>query len=569
MARATAPRLSTSSIDSSNETASLLTHEPSQLSQTQQSQPRENWAGFDDFSGLPWHRKPSIYWLIPPFFLFALAFGGTAVPKVNLTLSLICKHHFSERVVDDPTFIVTPVVLGADNPQCHDPEVQKITSQFMAITTCISGILSAIAAPRLGELSDRYGRRKLLGIASLGGVLAEIVVIVAARFPEVVNYRWLILGAVFDGMAGSYTAGSILSHAYTSDCTPPSKRGVAIGYLHACLNTGVAVGPVIAAYFIKATGSLLSIFYVALASHLVYIFLVTSVIPESLSKSRQLASRRSYKLENSRMKQSGPSWLARKNPLQPLRILWPKNRALRQNLVSLAAIDTAVMGIAMAVGVTLILYSGYMFNWSTLETSKFISMVSTVRSLVLLIGGPLLNYWFRQRPARKQAEAMAGEGEDTSDLLKTMEHQSKGADALDVIIIRFALLSDFLGMLGYFFASSGRTFILSGVITALGGLCGASTQGAASKHVPSEQVGQLLGAMGLLQAGSRFILTFIFSTVYAATIETAPNAVFGIVAVFLAGAVVASMLVRTGVYSEEMDEPGTLPPSPCADELVI
>ncbi|KAL5612026.1 hypothetical protein BROUX41_000411 [Berkeleyomyces rouxiae] len=567
MAPSTTPRLAVST-SPPEETIGLLSDDQPQT-RTPAPLPRENWAGFDDFAGLPWHHRPSISWLIPPFFLFALAFGGTIVPKINLTLSLICRAHFAERAINEPGFVFAPVILGADNPQCRDPDVQRITSQFMAVVTCTGGILSAFAAPRLGELSDRYGRRKLLGIASMGGALAEVVVILAAKFPDAINYRWLMLAAIFDGMAGSYTAGSILSHAYTSDCTPPSRRGVAIGYLHACLNIGMAVGPVLAAYCIKATGSLLFVFYVALVCHLVYIVTVTFVIPESLSKSRQLASRESYRLQDRRMKRAGFSWIARQNPLQPLQVLWPKNPALRRNLVALAAIDTAVMGAAMALGVTVILYSGYMFNWSTFDTSKFVSTVSSVRSIVLLVVGPALNYWFRQRPARKQAEAMTIDGASANDILKTIEHQSKGADTLDISIIRFALVSDLLGVLGYFFATSGNLFLASGIITAFGGLCGASTQGAASKHVPSEQVGQLLGAMGLLQAGSRFILTFVFSTVYASTIETAPNTVFGILAIFLIGAVAASMLIRTRVHSEDMDESEDLPASPCADELFI
>lgn len=33
--------------------------------------------------------KFQMYWLLPNFFLFALAFGGIIVPKLNLILSLV------------------------------------------------------------------------------------------------------------------------------------------------------------------------------------------------------------------------------------------------------------------------------------------------------------------------------------------------------------------------------------------------------------------------------------------------------------------------------------------------
>lgn len=47
--------------------------------------PRKNsWTGHKDFEGLPWWQKPSVFWLLGPFFLFTLAFGGSLVPKLNL-----------------------------------------------------------------------------------------------------------------------------------------------------------------------------------------------------------------------------------------------------------------------------------------------------------------------------------------------------------------------------------------------------------------------------------------------------------------------------------------------------
>ena len=48
------------------------------------SPPKPIWEGAADFEGLPWYRRPSVYWLIGPYFLFTLAFGGSLVPKLNL-----------------------------------------------------------------------------------------------------------------------------------------------------------------------------------------------------------------------------------------------------------------------------------------------------------------------------------------------------------------------------------------------------------------------------------------------------------------------------------------------------
>jgi hypothetical protein len=45
---------------------------------------KDSWIGDAEFAGLPWWRRPSVFWLLGPFFLFTLAFGGCLVPKLNL-----------------------------------------------------------------------------------------------------------------------------------------------------------------------------------------------------------------------------------------------------------------------------------------------------------------------------------------------------------------------------------------------------------------------------------------------------------------------------------------------------
>lgn len=45
---------------------------------------QDEWDGYKDFEGLPWWRRPSVFWLLGPFVMFTLAFGGVMVPKLNL-----------------------------------------------------------------------------------------------------------------------------------------------------------------------------------------------------------------------------------------------------------------------------------------------------------------------------------------------------------------------------------------------------------------------------------------------------------------------------------------------------
>ncbi|KAK3318468.1 major facilitator superfamily domain-containing protein [Apodospora peruviana] len=539
------------------------------------SSPRnDSWVGLKAFEGLPWWKTPSVWWLLFPYALFTLAFGGSAVPKLNLMIDLICNQYFADKSAHDPDFTFIPVLLGDDNPQCrHIPEVLRRVATFSLMVSVMTGILSSLTAPKLGAMSDRYGRKRMLVICSFGGIVGEVITILAAKYPETVHYNWLLLGAFCDGLLGSFTAGSVLIHSYTSDCTPPSQRGVAIGYLHSCLFTGLAFGPLLAGYFVEWMHSLLSIFYVTLACHVFFILFVASVIPESLSKSHQIRAREKHAAKV-RVQGPVPEWAASvaskvpfgkyfgesmrsiktANPLAPLDILFPKGpgaKKLRRNLLTLAAIDTSILGAAMSTGGVIVLYTQDKFGWGNLESSQFISLVSMVRVVVLLGIFPAINYIFRIRPeARRRRETGVA-----------LVERNAGADKLDIWILRTALLSDVIGVIGYVFVRNSALFVTCAVITAFGGLGSATISASLTKHVPAERVGQLLGAIGLLHALSRIVAPILFNGLYAATVKVYPQAFFVLLAAVFVAALGAAFIVRPGVYMEDDYEPLPVPSS--------
>ena len=488
-------------------------------------------------------------------------------PKLTLAriIDLICQKHFLDQLRDDPNFCFTPVVIGAENPQCKTPEVQKLVAEFTLILSVVVGLLSAITAPKLGELSDRYGRKGLIIFSSTGGIANEIITILAARFPASVPYQILIVGSIFDGLGGSFTAGSVLSHSYASDCTPPSKRGVAMGYLHACLFSGFALGPLLAGYFVELTGTLVSVFYVTLACHIIFILFIFFITPESLSMKRQLLAREKHDEEQMMLQHSG--WYSRlmggkTNPLAPLRILVPPGREkapIRRNLVTLAICDFVILGSAMASSSIVLLYSELVFGWTNLETNQFVSFLASIRVFVLMAIFPLITWCFRTRPMQKaRAKVLAAEQQSLGgsgsawNQDESPEHHAaalqpetnSGADSLDIWLLRVSVLSDMLGALGYVLVRTPALFVLSGAVTAFGGIATATIQASATKHVPPQMVGQLLGAIGLLHAIGRIFTPVLFNGLYAATVKTFPQAFFVLLLGCFAFAFVSSWFVR-------------------------
>jgi len=459
-----------------------------------------------------------VYWLLPPFALFTLAFGGVVVPRLDLIISLICREYFSDRAVQDPSFQFMPIMLGSSNPQCNVPEVQALVSKFQLYGSLISGILAAIVSPKLGALSDQYGRTKMMCVSILAMVMNEVMTILVAIYPDMLSVNWILLGYFFDGLGGSFIAAMALSYAYASDCTIPEKRNVVFGYYQGSLFAGIAFGPILAGYIVKATGKLLTPFYVALSLHLVILVSLLFIVPESLTKERQMAAREKKHVKDdgegaSRTWSSAPIRIFKtSNLLAPLSILWPTgpgtNPAVRRNLVLIAAVDTTMFGVAMGSMTVILLYSKYMFKWDTFNTTAYVSIVNTSRVITLLVLLPILTRLVRGPVA-------AGS-----------KPKNSGSDMFDLSIIRTAIFFDLLGYVGFTLARTGPLFILFGAIASIGGMGSPTLQAALTKHAPPDKTGQVLGAMGLLHAGARVVAPIVFNLIYAKTVGGFAQTVF-------------------------------------------
>ncbi|KAF7885573.1 uncharacterized protein EAF02_004082 [Botrytis sinoallii] len=528
-----------------SETAPLLGNERAHEGQSSGGSEETSWEGHGDFAGLTWWHKPSVYWLLFPFFLLALAVGGIIVPKLNLILALVCRSYLAERFSQDPNFLFAPVLLGSDNPQCRIPEVQSLVTKFMLAITVITGIISAIMSPVLGAWSDRYGRKKILVISSFGSFLTEIVTILAGKYPDIVSYKWLLAGAVFDGLCGSFIAGMALTHAYAADCTAPPKRAVAFAYFHACLFSGIAFGPLLAAALLRLTDSLLTVFYVALGIHTFFILFLLFVVPESLTQKRQEIAREKHAVEG--LLTANQTWLGSlisKNPLSTLKVLWPtgggNTKHVRANLVLLATVDTIIFGVAMGVMTVIIYYSGFQFGWKTSETSLYMSVVNSTRVFTLVVILPIFNYLARTIPRRRQRRE--------SGLVIPENHS--GADSTDLIVIRISIICEIIGYLGFTVARSGPLFVVSGIMASMGGVGSPTLQSALTKHVPHDQIGQLLGATGLLHALARVVCPTIFNLIYAQTVGTYTQTVFLVLTACFVLAFTFSWFIRPNVSLE-------------------
>ena len=456
------------------------------------------------------------------------------MPKTYLIQDLICRDLLADRSLRDPSFTFAPINPGGGNPQCDDDsEVQKKTAMFSMYMNLLAGFFSAIVAPHFGALSDRIGRKPVIVFATFGGFVGELITIIVGRNPDNVSVNWILLGSITDGLCGSFTTSMALCFAYASDCTPPEIRGVAFGRFHACLFAGVALGPMFAAALIKATGSILGPFYFALACHIFFITFTLLVVPESLSKERQLMARERRAAES---QNTYSSLLKDANIFAPLSVLRPKgpgtSSALRRNLLALATIDTLMFGVAMGTMQLVLIYARGRFHWDPIAAAEFMTAGNVCRVLALVVILPLLTRWFRS---------------------PSTQHSSghTGSDKLDIGLIRAVILFDLVGYMGYAFTPSGAIMILSGMVASFGGIGPPTLQSSLTKHVPADRTGQMLGASALLHAIARVLSPIIFNLIYTRTVATFPGFVFLCLGSIFVLVFILSWFIKPGVYLDE------------------
>lgn len=170
--------------------------------------------------------------------------------------------------------IISPIVPFLVQPYTSNQGEQAIV---VTLLTSVYAVCVFFAAPGLGALSDKYGRRPVLLVCLLGSAIGYLVFGIGGAL-------WVLFaGRIIDGITGG-TISTIF--AYFADNIPPEHRTKYFGWMSAVVGVGGVIGPTLGGLLAKF-GYSVPMYFGAIITllNVVYGFFF---MPESLDKNNRL-----------------------------------------------------------------------------------------------------------------------------------------------------------------------------------------------------------------------------------------------------------------------------------------
>ncbi|HEY0818804.1 MAG TPA: TCR/Tet family MFS transporter [Rhizobacter sp.] len=219
-------------------------------------------------------------------------------------------------------------------------------------------LMQFVASPVIGSLSDRYGRRPVLLLSSLG-LAADYVLMALAP-----NLWWLAVGRLIAGITGS---SFTTAFAYMADITPPEQRARVYGLVGAAFSAGFVAGPLLGGFL--GEWSPRAPFWAAAALGGLTFLYGLFVLPESLAPDKRMPF----------------SW-KRANPFGALTLL----RSHRE-LAGLAGVNFLLHFAHHLFSAVFVLYAAYRYGWGAAQVGGLLAFVGILDMLVQgVIVGPVV-----------------------------------------------------------------------------------------------------------------------------------------------------------------------------------
>ncbi|KAI8637540.1 major facilitator superfamily domain-containing protein [Parasitella parasitica] len=475
-------------------------------------------------------KRASPWYVISALFGLTFSFGALYAPMIQFYTVIFCYKYYQQQ--SDGSSDEIPL----DN--CAIPEVQAIVSEAQAIIMLLTYASTLVVASYYGALSDRKGRRIIMLLSTLGSLIQIAIFVITIKYIDVFGITLLFVAPIVKGLLAGDTIIIAAIQAYISDCTTRAERTIAFGNMMATIFLGASIGPSAASFLLQETKSINSIFYMVFVVHVFIGFYIWLVVPESNDT-------KNYKAPAAQGKQT---FLQRINIFSALQILWraSSEHASRYALPLMAAVQFLLYIVVMPPS---FLYAMLRFGWTAYEGGLYFSLCAFSRVIVMLVVLPLLSKLFHRNKAAlspttkpKELALPATASDDEHD--KRSAQDIRHAILFDSWMIRTGLSIETLCFILCGLVSTSVGFSVTGAFQGLAMLAAPSLRSLLTFLVNPSEIGELLGAMAVLEACGMIVSQLTINTIYSASVAVMPNLIFFVCAVISGLALIFSFFVH-------------------------
>ena len=458
-------------------------------------------------------QRPSLLVISALMALFVLSDMLIVTPCVELTLNKICEGLCSNK----------------KNCVCDPVRVQTVLSDITSLTGVLTGLINMVVAGKLGELSDSFGRVRVLAVMGIIKTLGTVFK-VACLTPYVPYSKALI---IFSEIPAAFTGGTFatigIANSYISDVVEPEDRTFCMSILMSVLFGTVGAGPLLSSLMVKLSrGNNMIPVYIAVAFGVIFTALCCTVVKEPRHEDALLFTRQKLEDRYRERMRSYSSKLSRSTsfserlghharyqtvrmlePLAPIRHFWMKRTEAgstlpRRNVLILIIIDILAICGTTALMPSIVLFTTYVYNWRSVELGYFVSFSGIVNAIMLSLVSPVI---FRFLKEKCNFTAL-----------------KYSVDKVDIFVIKASMIFISLGLLAFILENRHPLALFGYVILkSAGAVCSPTIQSSIVKYHGSN-TGQLFGAIALVDSLANLVVPPIMLWVYRQTLSYRPEA---------------------------------------------
>ncbi|XP_046744566.1 solute carrier family 46 member 3-like [Diprion similis] len=429
--------------------------------------------------------EPMVACYIMPSVLAALA-------TQNLNLEKACRVNLAYP--DD----VCTALAARNTSGFHDEElaVQKLVAGMQSWKTALQSGLPAVLILFIGAWSDRTGLRKpCMLVPIVGEFLTSISLIICTYwFYELPMEAAGASEALWPALTGGWFAMFMGIFSYIGDVTTVESRTLRIGAVNVFVSLGIPIGMALSGVLYVKIGfyGVFAISTVCYVLSFVYGVVCIKEVPRPPSTSTNVQEKKPQ--PKTSIWASVTDFFALRHISETFKVAFKKGANNRQQRVAvLMVIVMVVIGPMHGEMAVMYLFTRYRFNWNEVQFSMF----STYSMLTNLAG--------------------------TMVSIGVFSHLLKIDDALVGVM---SCMSKILASFVYAFASTDWMIYLAPLVEIVNGTSFIAMRSIASKLVPTDELGKVNSLFGVCEALMPLVYGPMYSSVYAATMNTLPGAFF-------------------------------------------